>query len=56
MEAMGFSQDEMFAAFQIVSAVLKLGNAQFQPRANMDGTEGCNLMNEYGPYGTSVFL
>jgi len=48
MEIIGFSPEDIFSVFQIVSAVLKLGNLQFIPRANIDGTEGCSLLNEYG--------
>jgi len=48
MEIIGFDPEEILSVFQIVSAVLKLGNLQFIPRANIDGTEGCSLLNEYG--------
>jgi myosin-1 len=47
MEIIGFDPEEILSVFQIVSAVLKLGNLQFIPRANIDGTEGCSLLNEY---------
>jgi myosin-1 len=48
MEIIGFNPEEILSVFQILSAVLKLGNLQFIPRANIDGTEGCSLLNEYG--------
>ena len=48
METIGFSADDIVSIFQILSAVLKLGNLQFIPRANIDGTEGCALLNQYG--------
>jgi myosin-1 len=50
MEIIGFNPEEILSVFQIVSAVLKLGNLQFIPRANIDGTEGCSILNEYGLY------
>ncbi|XP_076356259.1 myosin 95E isoform X4 [Tachypleus tridentatus] len=56
MEVVGFLQDEILATFQIVSSVLKFGNLQFIPRANMDGTEGCSLMNEYELYDICELL
>ena len=35
---------------QIVATVLKLGNLNFVPVTNMDGTEGCRIENEYELY------
>ncbi|GAB6030643.1 hypothetical protein CHUAL_007499 [Chamberlinius hualienensis] len=46
-EDVGFSAEEVSALFQIVAVVLKLGNIEFLPHANMDGTEGCVIQNEY---------
>lgn len=48
MEIIGFTPEDIVSVFQILSAVLKLGNLQFIPRANIDGTEGCALLNQYG--------
>ncbi len=48
MEDLDFSPDDIFDVFRIVAATLKLGNLQFVPSMNMDGTEGCALANEYG--------
>ncbi|GIY45106.1 unconventional myosin-Ib [Caerostris extrusa] len=53
---LGFSADETLSTFQVASSVLKLGNVQFQPRANMDGTESCSLVNEYEVYEVSELL
>ncbi|KAL1422174.1 hypothetical protein MTO96_022386 [Rhipicephalus appendiculatus] len=50
MEALGLSQSEVHAVFQVVAVVLKLGNVEFQPRANIDDTESCALLNEYELY------
>ncbi|GBN74968.1 hypothetical protein AVEN_211039-1 [Araneus ventricosus] len=47
-DMLGFSAEETLSTFQVASSVLKLGNIQFLPRANMDGTESCSLVNEYG--------
>ena len=35
---------------QIVATVLKLGNLNFVPVTNMDGTEGCRIEKEYELY------
>ncbi|GIY10789.1 unconventional myosin-Ib [Caerostris darwini] len=55
-DMLGFSADETLSTFQVASSVLKLGNVQFQPRANMDGTESCSLVNEYEVYEVSELL
>ena len=33
-----------------MAAVLKLGNVNFVPMTNIDGTEGCRVENEYELY------
>ena len=33
---------------KVISAILKLGNINFIPTTNMDGTEGCAISNDYG--------
>ena len=48
MEDIGLKSEEICDIFKIVSSVLKLGNLQFVPTTNMDGTEGCSIANEYG--------
>ena len=48
MEDMGFSSKEISDIFRVVAAVLKLGNINFVPITNMDGTEGCAISNDYG--------
>uniref|UniRef100_T1IUX4 Myosin motor domain-containing protein n=1 Tax=Strigamia maritima TaxID=126957 RepID=T1IUX4_STRMM len=50
MEVVGLSSEEIHSVFQMVSGVLKLGNIEFIPHANMDGTEGCIVTNEYEIY------
>ncbi|CAM1324369.1 MYO1A (predicted) [Pycnogonum litorale] len=47
LSVIGFSQSEVLSVFQLISTVLKLGNLEFRPHANMDGTEGCVILNEY---------
>ena len=44
----GFRLDEVTAVFQLVSVVLKLGNIHFQHHNNIDGTDGCRLVNDNG--------
>ncbi|XP_042900119.2 unconventional myosin-Ib [Parasteatoda tepidariorum] len=53
---LGFSAEEMHSTFQVASSVLKLGNVQFLPRANMDGTESCSLVNDYEMYEIAELL
>lgn len=53
---LGFTAEEILSTFQVTSSVLKLGNIQFQPRANMDGTESCSLINEYGKVSSVSLL
>ena len=48
MEDIGLRSDEICDILKIVASVLKLGNLQFIPTTNMDGTEGCGISNEYG--------
>lgn len=45
---LGFSEGEAGAMFHLVAAILKIGNLQFQHRSNLDGTDGCRLLNEEG--------
>ncbi|XP_067131033.1 unconventional myosin-Ib isoform X1 [Centruroides vittatus] len=56
MELIGFIQEEITAVLQVVACVIKLGNIQFQPQANIDGTVGCSLMNEYEIYDVCELL
>ncbi len=48
MEDLDMSQGEILDVWKIVAAILKLGNVQFVPTTNMDGTEGCVITNDYG--------
>ena len=48
MEDLGFSFEDISSLWRIVAAILKLGNLQFVPTTNMDGTEGCAVANDYG--------
>ncbi len=48
MEDLGMSGEEIMDIWRIVAAILKLGNIQFIPTTNMDGTEGCTIANDYG--------
>ena len=50
MEDIGLKTEEICDIFKIVASVLKLGNLQFVPTTNMDGTEGCSIANEYGQF------
>lgn len=48
LEVLGFLNDEILSIFKILAVVLKLGNLNFIPMANIDGTEGCEISNDYG--------
>ncbi len=48
MEDVGLTSEEISGIWRILAAVLKLGNVQFVPTTNMDGTEGCTVANDYG--------
>lgn len=56
MEDIGLRAEEICDIFKIVASVLKLGNLQFVPTTNMDGTEGCGIANEYGKFTSNAFL
>ncbi|XP_058119274.1 unconventional myosin-Ib [Anopheles ziemanni] len=47
LEILGFGQEEIFSIFTILAVVLKLGNLTFIPTTNIDGSEGCEISNEY---------
>ena len=48
MEDLGMTSAEIMDIFRIMAAILKLGNVNFIPTTNMDGTEGCAISNDYG--------
>lgn len=48
LEVLGFNPEEIFSIFIVLAAVLKLGNLTFIPTTNIDGSEGCEISNEYG--------
>ena len=50
MLVIGFSEAEVVALYQLVAAVLKLGNIGFQHHNNRDGTDGAQLLNQHGMY------
>ncbi|XP_070174638.1 unconventional myosin-Ia-like [Littorina saxatilis] len=43
LKIIGFRGEEITALWQLVAAILKLGNVQFSPRTNADNTDGCDL-------------
>lgn len=50
LEILGFSSEEILSIFKILAAILKLGNLNFIPITNIDGTEGCEISNDYGEW------
>lgn len=55
LEALGFTNDEILSIFKIIAVVLKLGNLNFIPITNIDGTEGCEITNDFGEHFTWGF-
>ncbi|XP_065169403.1 unconventional myosin-Ia isoform X2 [Atheta coriaria] len=49
-DALGFAVEEVVNIFRIIAVVLKLGNLEFVPCNNIDGTEGCSINNDYELY------
>lgn len=56
MEDLGFGTEEINDILKIISAILKLGNLNFVPTTNMDGTEGCSIANDYELYDVCEIL
>ena len=50
MEIIGFQQEEISGIFQLLAAILKLGNVDFTERPNPDGTDGCDVVNIDGKF------
>jgi myosin I len=48
LDVLGFTSEEILSIFKILAAILKLGNLNFIPITNIDGTEGCEISNDYG--------
>lgn len=48
LDILGFSSEEIISIFKIIAVILKLGNLNFIPITNIDGTEGCEISNDYG--------
>lgn len=47
LDKLGLSSDEIMSVFKVLAVVLKLGNLNFLPITNIDGTEGCSVSNEF---------
>lgn len=47
LEVIGFNSNEIASIYKIFAIVLKMGNLIFIPTMNIDGTEGCEVSNEY---------
>lgn len=50
MGALGFSAGQCGAVLRVLAFLLKLGNVQFEPQHNIDGSIGTRLQHEYGAY------
>ena len=48
LDDLDFNGEEIHDIMKVISAILKLGNINFIPTTNMDGTEGCAISNDYG--------
>ncbi|KAG5671774.1 hypothetical protein PVAND_001951 [Polypedilum vanderplanki] len=47
LDILGFTTEETTSIFKIIAVILKLGNLNFIPITNIDGTEGCEISNDY---------
>ncbi|XP_055848851.1 unconventional myosin-Ia isoform X2 [Episyrphus balteatus] len=56
LEVLGLHADEIQSMFRIIAVVLKLGNFIFVPITNIDGTEGCQVSNDYELQETAQLL
>lgn len=56
LEILGFSGEEILSIFKIIAVILKLGNLNFIPITNIDGSEGCEISNDYGNFFNSSLL
>ncbi|CAH1188714.1 unnamed protein product [Phyllotreta striolata] len=56
LEVLGFTDNEIIDIFRVIAVILKLGNLQFVPCSNIDGTEGCSLTNDYELYDVCELL
>ncbi len=48
METIGFSSEDLISIFELLSAILNLGNIKFDGYSLPDGTATCNLTNQEG--------
>ncbi|CAH2267979.1 jg8423 [Pararge aegeria aegeria] len=54
MGALGFSAAQCGAVLRVLAFLLKLGNVQFEPQHNIDGSIGTRLQHEYVHFGGPV--
>ncbi|KAG5887700.1 hypothetical protein JTB14_010771 [Gonioctena quinquepunctata] len=47
LEVLGFANGEIIDIFRVIAIILKLGNLQYVPCNNIDGTEECSISNDY---------
>ncbi|XP_066141982.1 unconventional myosin-Ib isoform X1 [Euwallacea fornicatus] len=47
LEVLNFSPGDIVDIFRVLAVILKLGNIQFVPCSNIDGTDGCSISNDY---------
>ncbi|XP_030747768.1 unconventional myosin-Ib [Sitophilus oryzae] len=47
LEILGFIPSDIIDIFRVLAVILKLGNLQFVPCNNIDGTDGCSISNDY---------
>ena len=48
MKVIGIEDYEVVAIFEMLAAVLKIGNTEFKHQNNFDGTDGCRIINAEG--------
>lgn len=50
MQIVGFMEDEMQSVFELVAAVLKLGNIEFKPESRCNGIDESRVKDKNGKF------
>lgn len=48
LEILCFTPEKIAQIYKLIATILKLGNLIFISTTNIDGTEGCSIMNDHG--------
>lgn len=50
LEILCFTPEKIAQIYKLIATILKLGNLIFISTTNIDGTEGCSIMNDRSNY------